>query len=531
MPFTRRRSLRPWFACTSTPTVAPPALSTTREAVPIPPLKPWQIIPVPPPTFPSGTGPLAVEASADSTCSGRTCMPLMSFRSPSQVSPTTGRLQNSRSSVREAISAEMSASRTIPTEWVFVSAIGEHSIPDSRIHSSPVSSPFPFRRCAPANTGSYQGLSSWGWITVTPVRMSSPSMSVVCPTLTPVTSVIAFSSPVGSVPTAIPRSRARDRATREGYATVGLTVSTARRRDVALEPRGAFGLGHLDGPAADDDAVSELGCGGRMLRSRDPEASQQGNVGGGPRSLDETGQLARRRFAGACRSRERDEVEPAVRALGRGPDALGWRRGRYELHPGKVGRGLERKVGDDEAGRPRGGGVVSEALVPPRLEDGGVRHRDERNVDLRPRLGQAIEARLGAHPLRPCALAGEPDHRPVGERVREREAELEEGGAPGHRGGGELRRLLPGHQVDGQALHRDSTVARSLSPRPERPTRITSASSSSARASACAGSSAGMIPSRSARRWNAASASSSVAGRYSARPESLRNACSGPTPG
>ena len=41
---------------------------------------------------------------------------------------------------------------------------------------------------------------------------------------------------------------------------------------------------------------------------------------------------------------------------------------------------------------------------------------------------------------------------------------------------------------------------------------ISSASSSSARASACEGSSAAMIPSRSASRWSAASASSSVGG-------------------
>ena len=42
---------------------------------------------------------------------------------------------------------------------------------------------------------------------------------------------------------------------------------------------------------------------------------------------------------------------------------------------------------------------------------------------------------------------------------------------------------------------------------------------------------AGMIPSRRHRLWNAASASSSVMVTYSARPESLSQACSGPTPG
>ena len=58
--------------------------------------------------------------------------------------------------------------------------------------------------------------------------------------------------------------------------------------------------------------------------------------------------------------------------------------------------------------------------------------------------------------------------------------------------------------------HRASTSARSLSPRPERQRTISSASRSSTRASACEGSSAGMIPSVRVRRRNASSASSSV---------------------
>ena len=50
-PLIISRSRRPWLAWTSTPTVKPPASgATTREAVPMPPLKPWQIMPVPPPT-------------------------------------------------------------------------------------------------------------------------------------------------------------------------------------------------------------------------------------------------------------------------------------------------------------------------------------------------------------------------------------------------------------------------------------------------------------------------------------------------
>ena len=101
-------------------------------------------------------------------CSGRTCMPLMSFSDPSQVSPTTGRLQKSPPSPRRSTSAAMSASWTTPTECVFVIPIGEVSIPHWRIHSSPVSSPFPFSRCEPAKTGSSHGLPSCGRTTVTP---------------------------------------------------------------------------------------------------------------------------------------------------------------------------------------------------------------------------------------------------------------------------------------------------------------------------------------------------------------------------
>ncbi len=48
-------------------------------------------MPVPPPTFPSGTGSLEAESMAANTCSGLTWKPFMSFNSPSEVSPTTGR--------------------------------------------------------------------------------------------------------------------------------------------------------------------------------------------------------------------------------------------------------------------------------------------------------------------------------------------------------------------------------------------------------------------------------------------------------
>ena len=94
----------------------------------------------------------------------------MSFRTPSHVSPTTGSAQSQSAGG----CAATTASRTTPTECVFVSATGVVSRPESRIHSSPVSSPLPLIRCAPAKNGS-----GGGTMTVTPVRTASPSISVV----------------------------------------------------------------------------------------------------------------------------------------------------------------------------------------------------------------------------------------------------------------------------------------------------------------------------------------------------------------
>ena len=50
----------------------PASAGSTREAVPIPHLNWWQTIPVPPPTFPSATGPERAESSAAKTWSSRT---------------------------------------------------------------------------------------------------------------------------------------------------------------------------------------------------------------------------------------------------------------------------------------------------------------------------------------------------------------------------------------------------------------------------------------------------------------------------
>ena len=113
--------------------------------------------------------------------------------------------------------ASTSASRTTPTLCVFVIPIAPPSIPASRIHSSPVSSPLPLSRCAPAKTGSVQTSPSCGTMAVTPVRTGpepgfngpSPEISVVCPTRTPATSVMASSGPGSMRPMRMPSSRAR----------------------------------------------------------------------------------------------------------------------------------------------------------------------------------------------------------------------------------------------------------------------------------------------------------------------------------
>ena len=46
----------------------------------MPPLNSWQLIPVPPPTLPSATGPDRALSSASKTCFGLTCKPFMSFK-------------------------------------------------------------------------------------------------------------------------------------------------------------------------------------------------------------------------------------------------------------------------------------------------------------------------------------------------------------------------------------------------------------------------------------------------------------------
>ncbi len=91
------RSCSPKFDITSTPTTWPDGVS--REAEPMPPLKPRQLIPVPDPTAPSaGAGPpmpALAASSAARTSAALTCIRRASDRKLSSHSATTGMMTSS----------------------------------------------------------------------------------------------------------------------------------------------------------------------------------------------------------------------------------------------------------------------------------------------------------------------------------------------------------------------------------------------------------------------------------------------------
>ena len=126
------------------------------------------------------------------------------------------------------------------------------------------------------------------------------------------------------------------------------------------------------------------------------------------------------------------------------------------------------------------------AEVPGRLHGRQIALHEGAQLELRQRRQPCLAADIG-----------------IGERGRDHGDVLEDG-----RPDQEL--VDPKAATRERQAHRASTSARSLSPRPERQTAISSASVSSARARACDDSSAGTMPSVRQRRWKAASASSSV---------------------
>ena len=142
----------------------------------------------------------------------------MSFSQPSQVSATTGSDHQYpvASAAPCATRQAMAASRTTPTLWVLVIITGPSRNPDSSTQAVPVISPLPFCANQAANTGLDLDSGPRGSTAVTPVRTGplptrvcpNPMISVVCPTSTPATSVMALSGP-GSPSNGTPRSRAR----------------------------------------------------------------------------------------------------------------------------------------------------------------------------------------------------------------------------------------------------------------------------------------------------------------------------------
>ena len=142
--------------------------------------------------------------------------------------------------------------------------IGDSSSPYSSTCDRPVISPAPLRTPMAAGTGAANAERSCGWMAVTPVRAGplptrsapSPWMTVVCPTRTPSTSVIAFSGPGGKLPMMMPRSRRRGRS---------FMVVDLHRRD--LLKRGGL-VGHAARHDACVRASSATLSMGRCARSR-----------------------------------------------------------------------------------------------------------------------------------------------------------------------------------------------------------------------------------------------------------------------
>ena len=246
----RAGARRPWLAWTSTPTGAVASATTRRRAD-------AALEAVADHAGAAADGALldravARRSSAATTCSARTCIPLMSFSRPSYVSPTTGRCQAPRFARRCHVT---SASRTTPTEKVFVIPIGVVSSPDSRTHSSPVSSPFPFRRCGAGEARRAVGSrrQDHGHAGAD----ASPSTIVVWPTLTPATSVIASSGP-GSGRRSRSRGRAPSRADdRQHLVALALHQLLRPRLEVQAEQRLRIGRAHVEVPVVrvDRDAV------------------------------------------------------------------------------------------------------------------------------------------------------------------------------------------------------------------------------------------------------------------------------------
>src|SRR5215211_7587979 len=285
-------------------------------------------------------------------------------------------------------------------------------------------------------------------------------------------------------------------------------------------------------------------CSCHRLRGRgDPHPEQHGHVGcrlATPAHVD--GLVGEGRPL-AGHAQERYAVYEAARPIAdRAKPLVGsrWRREQDRFDAGGVG-----ELGGEPLGARVGDDVV-------------IRHDDERDAHVELRgFGNDLRRR-GAEIER--ALRRLLDGAPVHDGVGERDADLDGVGARvGDRShhvepartetAGDVRREqgMPGVASVAQMgleLHasrspvpRSATWAASLSPRPESvtstvdPAGTDRPASRASHATAWAGSSAGTIPSMTESSSNPATASSSVAYGYSARPVAASCACSGPTPG
>ena len=156
-PPTVSRSCSPKLVSTTAPRVCPDGSS--RDAVPMPPLWPRQVIPVPAPTEPSSGG---VRLPADARAAARaartsslvTWVRRLSLRCESSHSATSGRTTSSTPIVgSSSTSSSHAASSTLPTCIVEVRKTGVSASPHSCSETKPVHSPAPLSTAPPAGTG------------------------------------------------------------------------------------------------------------------------------------------------------------------------------------------------------------------------------------------------------------------------------------------------------------------------------------------------------------------------------------------
>mmetsp|Transcript_13499 Transcript_13499/g.30580 ORF Transcript_13499/g.30580 Transcript_13499/m.30580 type:complete len:423 (+) Transcript_13499:890-2158(+) len=206
-------------------------------------------------------------------------------------------------------------------------------------------------------------------------------------------------------------------------------------------PRGVAPVGRVDrgdDRGADDDAVGDLGNLLHLFGRGDAKAHRQRQVRVLADPGDELGQVCGERRTRAGHSRQRDAIEEGAGALGQLLDAVvgGGRREQRDVREARRGAEvhkllalLGRKVDDDEAVHAGGLAVVHQLLEPVREEWVVVPHQDDRH---RQPLGACLLGHLEAVRQRDGLVAVERDlvrpldGRPVGERVGERHAQLDD---------------------------------------------------------------------------------------------------------